>query len=238
MITIFTLNLKKALYDPFLLFWSLVFPIAMTVFLGSFVKMEGYAMHILTAMTGVSVLSYAFMNTSFNIFMQRKRGVYNLLKVTPMPLYKYIISLSLSWALISLLCSFIVLFICALIFKLYFSFLSIIAFIPVIFIAAVLYIFLSFFISGICKDVSYAAIINNIVLMISMFLSGAYYPIEYSPGFVKIMVKINPFEYFVDAIRSSVYFHWRSYFIDISILSVFFIVFLILAVNTFRYTDK
>ena len=91
--TIFKLTMKKAIRDPFLIFWSIFFPLVIVISLGLFFKMESYTVHILTAMSCVSVLAYSFMTTSFNVLSQRRRGVYNLLKVTPLPLYKYIIFL-------------------------------------------------------------------------------------------------------------------------------------------------
>lgn len=238
MTTIFKINLKKALHDHFLMFWSLIFPIVMAVFLSSVVDVKGYTTYILTAMIGISVLSYAFMTTSFNILMQRKRGVYNLLRITPLSLYKYVISVSLSWAVISVLCGFIVLIAGSIIFNLSFSFISIVALIPVIFIASSFYIFLSFFISSFCKDMSRAALVNNIILMTSIFVSGSYYSLESFPPFIRFLSKLNPFEYFVTAIRDCIYLKWKSYFIDITLLIAFFIIALILAVNTFRYSDN
>ena len=92
--TIFKLTIKKAIRDPFLIFWSIFFPIVTIIALGILFNTESYTIHILTAMTCVSVLAYSFMTTSFNVLSQRRRGVYNLLKVTPLPLYKYIISSS------------------------------------------------------------------------------------------------------------------------------------------------
>ncbi|MEI0517884.1 ABC transporter permease [Brachyspira murdochii] len=236
--TIFKLTMKKAIRDPFLIFWSIFFPLVIVISLGLFFNMESYTIHILTAMTCVSVLAYSFMTTSFNVLSQRRRGVYNLLKVTPLPLYKYIISLSCAWVIISIISSLFVFFVCALFFKIEFDFLSVFLFLPVIIIASLLYIFISFFVSSLVKNNETASILYNIILMASMFLSDGYYSLYNAPNIVKFLSKLNIFQYFLNAFRGAFYFDFHAYFIGISVLIICLIIALLLAVNTFRYADK
>ena len=236
--TIFKLTMKKAIRDPFLIFWSIFFPLVIVISLGLFFKMESYTVHILTAMSCVSVLAYSFMTTSFNVLSQRRRGVYNLLKVTPLPLYKYIISLSCAWVIISIISCLFVFLVCALFFKVEFSFVSILLFLPVIILASLLYIFISFFVSSLVKNNETASILYNIILMASMFLSDGYYSLYNAPNIVKILSKLNIFQYFLNAFRGAFYFDFHAYFIGIAVLLVCLIIALMLAVNTFRYADK
>ena len=236
--TIFKLTMKKAIRDPFLIFWSIFFPLVIVISLGLFFKMESYTVHILTAMSCVSVLAYSFMTTSFNVLSQRRRGVYNLLKVTPLPLYKYIISLSCAWVIISIISCLFVFLVCALFFKVEFYFVSILLFLPVIILASLLYIFISFFVSSLVKNNETASILYNIILMASMFLSDGYYSLYNAPNIVKILSKLNIFQYFLNAFRGAFYFDFHAYFIGIAVLLVCLIIALILAVNTFRYADK
>ena len=238
MITIFKLTMKKAIRDPFLIFWSIFFPLVIVISLGLFFKMESYTVHILTAMSCVSVLAYSFMTTSFNVLSQRRRGVYNLLKVTPLPLYKYIISFSCAWVIISIISCLFVFLVCALFFKLEFSFYSLLLFLPVIILASLLYIFISFFVSSLVKNNETASILYNIILMASMFLSDGYYSLYNAPNIVKFLSKLNIFQYFLNAFRGAFYFDFQAYFIGIAVLLVCLIIALMLAVNTFRYADK
>ncbi|ELV05300.1 ABC transporter permease [Brachyspira hampsonii] len=210
--TIFKLTMKKAIRDPFLIFWSIFFPLVIVISLGLFFKMESYTVHILTAMSCVSVLAYSFMTTSFNVLSQRKRGVYNLLKVTPLPLYKYIISLSCAWVIISIISCLFVFFVCALFFKLEFYFASILLFLPVIILASLLYIFISFFVSSLVKNNETASILYNIILMASMFLSDGYYSLYNAPNIVQILSKLNIFQYFLNAFRGAFYFVFSCLF--------------------------
>ena len=43
--TIFKLTMKKAIRDPFLIFWSIFFPLVIVISLGLFFKMESYTVH-------------------------------------------------------------------------------------------------------------------------------------------------------------------------------------------------
>lgn len=236
--TIFKLTIKKAIRDPFLIFWSIFFPIVTIIALGILFNTESYTIHILTAMTCVSVLAYSFMTTSFNVLSQRRRGVYNLLKVTPLPLYKYIISSSCAWVMISIISSLFVFIYCALFFKLEFSFVSILLFLPIIIAASLVYIFISFFVSSLVKNNETASILYNIILMGSMFLSDGYYSLYNAPSVVKFLSRLNIFQYFLNAVRGAYYFDFQSYFIGLAVLLSCLIIALILAVNTFRYVDK
>lgn len=236
--TIFKLTIKKAIRDPFLIFWSIFFPIVTIIALGILFNTESYTIHILTAMTCVSVLAYSFMTTSFNVLSQRRRGVYNLLKVTPLPLYKYIISSSCAWVMISIISSLFVFISCALFFKLEFSFVSILLFLPIIIAASLVYIFISFFVSSLVKNNETASILYNIILMGSMFLSDGYYSLYNAPSVVNFLSRLNIFQYFLNAVRGAYYFDFQSYFIGLAVLLACLIIALILAVNTFRYVDK
>ena len=236
--TIFKLTIKKAIRDPFLIFWSIFFPIVTIIALGILFNTESYTIHILTAMTCVSVLAYSFMTTSFNVLSQRRRGVYNLLKVTPLPLYKYIISSSCAWVIISIISCLFVFVSCALFFKLEFSFASIVLFLPIIIAASLVYIFISFFVSSLVKNNETASILYNIILMCSMFLSDGYYSLYNAPNIVKFLSRLNIFQYFLNSFRGAYYFDFQSYFIGLAVLLSCLIIALILAVNTFRYVDK
>ena len=236
--TIFKLTIKKAIRDPFLIFWSIFFPIVTIIALGILFNTESYTIHILTAMTCVSVLAYSFMTTSFNVLSQRRRGVYNLLKVTPLPLYKYIISSSCAWVMISIISSLFVFISCALFFKLEFSFVSILLFLPIIIAASLVYIFISFFVSSLVKNNETASILYNIILMGSMFLSDGYYSLYNAPSVVKFLSRLNIFQYFLNAVRGAYYFDFQSYFIGLAVLLACLIIALLLPVNTFRYVDK
>ncbi len=236
--TIFCMSIKKAFSDPYLLFWSIFIPMANIIFTLSILGKKNYAVYILTSMVALSVLSYAFMNVSFRVFYSKERALFNLLKVTPMPLYKYLLSMALAWMLISTAGAFIVLIVSSLIYKVTFSIISIVGIFFAILVASFFYIFLGFIVSILNKEVSRLNILNNLFFMSSLFLSTAFYSENNIPVFMKIILKVNPFEYFINAIRSSVVLSVNSYFINISVLIGLSLIMLLTSSIVFRYRLK
>jgi ABC-2 type transport system permease protein len=234
---IFQLTLKSAFRDKYLFFWSLIVPIAATLGFGYFIKIDNYESSILTGMTAVSVLFYAFMTTSFAVLSQRRRGVYNLLHITPMPLWKYIVSVSSAWTFISVVSSLVVLIIGIIFFKISVSIGSLILCLPVIIISALSYIFLSFFVSRFCKNEAHANMLCNFVTLPFMLCSTAFYSMGNAPKAIQFLNKINPFEYFVNGLRTAISLNGYEYMKNIVVIFVFLVFSLLLATKTFRYSD-
>ena len=178
------------------------------------------------------------MNVSFRVFYSKERALFNLLKVTPMPLYKYLLSMALAWMLISTAGAFIVLIVSSLIYKVTFSIISIVGIFFAILVASFFYIFLGFIVSILNKEVSRLNILNNLFFMSSLFLSTAFYSENNIPVFMKIILKVNPFEYFINAIRSYVVLSVNSYFINISVLIGLSLIMLLTSSIVFRYRLK
>lgn len=235
--TIFRLTLKSSTRDPFLLFWSIILPIGASTALGIFMNSPKYTLNILTGMVAVSILFYSFITTSFSILSQRRRGVYNLLKITPMSLSKYIFSTSSAWTLISLLCGIMVLIVGIIVFKLNISIISFIALIPVIVIGTISYVFFGFFIASLSKSESNVSIITNIITLPLLLSSTAFYSLENAPLWVKTINSINPFQWFISGLRNALTLDIASYFTSILLLIILCTVALLISVETFKYTS-
>ncbi|MFT3983609.1 MAG: ABC transporter permease [Lachnospiraceae bacterium] len=235
--TIFSLTFKSASRDPFLLLWSIILPIGGAIGLGIFIKTPHYQEHILTGMIAVSILFYSFMTTSFAILLQRRRGVYNLLRVTPMPLWQYVCAISGAWTLISLLCAILILLSGVLLLKIEIPVQSFFALIPIILIAAAGYVFFSFFIASLSRTENNVSILTNVITMPLLFSSSAFYSLNNTPEFLQTINRFNPFQWFVDGLRNALDLAWLSYLTDLGLVSLAAIAALILALRTFRYRD-
>ncbi|BAK97940.1 putative ABC transporter permease protein [Oscillibacter valericigenes Sjm18-20] len=235
--TIFSLTFKSACRDPFLLLWSLIFPIGGAIGLGVFIKSPDYPEHILTGMMAVSILFYALTTTSFAILTQRRRGVYNLLRVTPLPLWKYVCSLSGAWTSISFLCAVLVMLSGIFALKLSVSISAFFALVPVLTIAPLGYVLFSFFIASLSRTENDASILTNLITLPLVFCSGAFYSLKSAPQFLRIINGFNPFQWFINALRSAFDLSWDSYFINTGLVSLAALVAFLLALKTFRYTD-
>jgi len=100
MMTIFRIFLKNAVRDGYLLFWSILLPLGMLIGLGLYFNTPEYHVRLLAGVIGTSALFWALETTVFYILKQRNRGVYKLLRVTPMKIFSFIIALTLAWTVV------------------------------------------------------------------------------------------------------------------------------------------
>ncbi len=236
--TIFKLTLKSAGRDPFLFFWSILLPLGGSIGLGMLIKTPEYAQHILTGMMAVSILFYSFMTTAYSILTQRRRGVYNLLRITPMPLWKYIGSIASAWTMTSILCGIFVLLAGILVFRFDFSVISVLLTIPVILVASIGYVFLSFFVASLTRTEGNLSMITNIGTLPFLFCSNAFYSLDGAPQWIQTASRLNPFQWFVDGLRSSLALEWSNYLLSVGLLLLAAMVALLLALGTFKYADS
>lgn len=96
MMTIFRIFLKNAVRDVYLLFWSILLPLGMLIGLGLYFNTPEYHVRLLAGVIGTSALFWALETTVFYILKQRNRGVYKLLRVTPMKIFFVYYCLDLS----------------------------------------------------------------------------------------------------------------------------------------------
>ena len=236
--TIYKLTFKSALKDPFLIFWSLLVPIVALVILNNFNLLSFEGIKVFLGVVAISIVFYGLVNTAFSAFRQRKRGVYNLLHVVPMPLWQYIFGTASAWAFIATLCGLITFLVGAIILNLAISFITIITITMMMFIAALGYVFLSFIISSLSNNEGQVSIISNIFILPLIGLSDAFYSLENGPWIVKLLSNFNPFQWSITGLRASLngeYLLWGS---QVGLLFVGFCLILLLAVRTFKYESN
>lgn len=236
--TVFKLTLKSALRDPYLLFWSILLPIGGTAGLSLYMQTPTYTQVILTGMMAVSILFYSLMTTSYTVLGHRRRGVYNLLRVTPMTLSSYIFSISSAWTLISVACGLMLIATGVYWLGLQLSLLSILMLVPMMIIGAIGYVFFSFCISAISKTEGNISIITNILTLPLMLCSSAFYSLRNAPLWIQKISHYNPFQWFVNGLRSSLSLDWQQYFTSLLLLCLCCVVALLLAITTFKYRES
>lgn len=232
--TIFNLSLKAAAREPFLLFWSILMPIGGTLILGYLVGKPDYFIKITTGMMAMGILFYAFTTTVFSLLGQRRRGVYQLLKVTPLPLPRYIMSVSGAWTLVSLICALLVLTVGAVCFDIALTIASLVMIAIVCILAAMGYVFLSFFVSGLCKTEAQASIATNLITMPLLLGSEAFYALDAAPGWVKMIVLMNPFQWLLNGLRSGISGNSQDWAVSVAVLVIFLGAALFLAVASLK----
>lgn len=234
--TVFVLNLKSSIKDMYLLFWSILMPFAAIIALRIF--LPSYAGDYVEGIIAVSVFFYSFMTTAFIALSQRKRGVYNLLHATPMPLWKYIISISSSWAIVAIILSYIVLLFAIVINQLNFSFKILLYMSPIILIASLSFVFFSFFISSLVKNEGHLSMTANVLMIPMLLCSNAFFTMEKAPNLIQYISIVNPFEWFLNGIKSAFLNNFSIWGESLLLLLGCLAVTLIISLKTFKYSDK
>lgn len=236
--TIFKMAAKAALRDPYLLFWSVLMPLAGMFILGLLIKAPGYSVKILTSMTAVSILFYSLVTTAFSVLAQRRRGVYRLLRVTPMPLGRYVFSISAAWSVIALFCGLLILTAGAAFFRAAISPLSLLLMLPVLFIADLGYVMFSFVLGSFSKTEGHVSMLTNVVTLPMIFLSDAFYSLEHAPKAVVVLSRLNPFQWLLNGLQDAQAPAASAWSFDLGQLLALFLLGLLLAVKTFRYVES
>jgi len=97
------------------------------------------------------------------------------------------------------------------------------------FLTAIIFTALGTAIASVLEDMQGFQLIVNFLIMPLFFLSGALFPLDGLPGFIKVIVVINPLSYGVDGMRSAI--TGVSHFgmlTDFSVLAIFSVVLIIL----------
>ncbi|MBG9456204.1 hypothetical protein ABE61_19715 [Lysinibacillus sphaericus] len=233
---VFVLNLKSSIKDMYLLFWSIVMPFAAIIALRLFVP--NYAENYVEGIIAVSVFFYSFMTTAFIALSQRKRGVYNLLHATPMPLWKYIISISSSWAIVAIILSYIVLLFSIVINHLDVSFNIFLYMTPIILIASLSFVFLSFFLSSLVKNEGHLSMTANVLMIPMLLCSNAFFTMEKAPNFIQYISLVNPFEWFLNGIKAAFINNYSTWGESLLLLIGYLTLTLIISLKTFKYSDQ
>ncbi|MGE7690381.1 ABC transporter permease [Lysinibacillus sp. NPDC097214] len=233
---VFVLNLKSSIKDMYLLFWSILMPFAAIIALRLF--LPSYAENYVEGIIAMSVFFYSFMTTAFIALSQRKRGVYNLLHATPMPLWKYIISISSSWAIVAIILSYIVLLFSIVINHLDFPFNTFLYMTPIILIASLSFVFLSFFISSLVKNEGHLSMSANVLMIPMLLCSNAFFTMEKAPNFIRYISLVNPFEWFLNGIKAAFINNFSTWGQSLLLLIGCLALTLIISLKTFKYSDK
>lgn len=232
---IFVLNLKSSIKDMYLLFWSILMPFAAIIALKIF--LPSYAENYVEGIIAVSVFFYSFMTTAFIALSQRKRGVYNLLHTTPMPLWKYIVSISSAWAIVAIILSYIVLLFAIVINQLNFSFNILLYMTPIILIASLSFVFLSFFISSLVKNEGHLSMTANVLMIPLIFCSNAFFTMEKAPNLIQYISLVNPFEWFLNGIKAAFLNNFSIWGESLLLLLGCLALTLIISLKTFKYSE-
>ena len=190
-----------------------------------------YIQFLFPGILGMTIL-FSSIFSSISIIWDKEFGMMKEILVAPVSRFSVVIGKALSGTLISLVQAALILML--------FPFLGIKLGVLAIINTIAIAILLSFCISslGIVIATFYESfesfsVIMNFIVMPMFFLSGALYPVNKLPAILKIISRLNPLTYGIDALKHAIFEDNRifdfSIVIDIGILIITSVVFIIIA---------
>lgn len=235
MANIIRISLEKDIKDFYLLFWSIFLPFATLVSLAFFEV--NVSENLLFGLITMSIFFYCCTTNSFSIFAQRKRGVFDLLTITPFSLWKYLSSITISQAVIACTVSILLLYSENSIFDLKISALQFVLFIPFFFMGSAVFTLIGFILSSSPKNEGQLSISSNLVMIPFFLCSSIFLKLDNSPMVVQWLSWINPVEWLQNSYRSILASNFPDYLVSVAILFVFLVITLMISTKTFRIKE-
>ncbi|OGW41093.1 MAG: hypothetical protein A2Y97_12330 [Nitrospirae bacterium RBG_13_39_12] len=198
-----------------------------------------YTQFIFPGIIGMTIL-FSSIFSSISIIWDKEFGFMKEILVAPVSRFSIVIGKALSGTIVSTLQAIIILALFPVIgFKL-----SLLQIIQVIFIC----VFVSFCISsfGIVLATFYESyesfsVIMNFIIMPMFFLSGAMYPVRLLPDILRMVSKLNPLTYGIDAMKHAIFPHETGpmgpdfpFMADAIVIIVISIIFVLIAGKAFE----
>ena len=200
---------------------------------GSFTAPEGftYTQYIFPGMIVMNIL-FASIMSGTTIIWDREFGFLKEIMVAPMSRTSIVFGKTLSGSIIATIQGIIVLAFFPLV-GLHLSFIQIILAILGMFIVAISITSLGIMIASKMTSFEGFGTINNFLVMPLFFLSGAMYPTDKVPAWLKPLIYINPVTYSVNLLRGIVLKTKTNYLADIGVIIIFALIVLSITVYIF-----
>lgn len=235
MMTIFKTMLTTSLKDKISLGYSSIFPIVLLLGLGFYINSSSYHPLLLTGVIAISTVFWGVQGIAFQVHSQRSKGVYKLLKMTPLSTISFVAIMTLARTLIGVTINIIVFFIGIIVFEIEVSFIGVLQIILLLTIGTLCFSGLGFLLSNIAKNEAQINMISNLVYLPMVFGSSAFYSLDNAPQWVVFVGKLFPFKYFVDSLRVALNIHSGNIWGGFIILMVFTVGFILTATFTFKW---
>lgn len=237
MITIIRTMLAGIFRDVHTLVWTIVFPIAMLLGLGLYINDSAYSERLLAGVLTTNILFGAAMVTAFYVMSHRNRGIYKLLRATPFSTTAFIVSITSARTVLALLVSGAVIVMSVLVLEVQLSAPGLLLMLITLLIGTVCFTAVGFLAANLSKDESNVNMISNLMSFPMLLTSEAFYSLQNAPEWIRVIGRLLPFHYFVEAMGAAVQQQVvvRDVLVPMAILGGFAAVCLTAAVLTFRW---
>ncbi|MER2037867.1 MAG: ABC transporter permease [Solibacillus sp.] len=235
---IFKSMLVIAIRDKVTLFYSFAFPIVLMIALGSFFNENTQQLQIVAGVTAISTIFWGMQGIAFQVHAQRNKGVYKLLKLTPMPLFTFILIMVLARTFTGVLINSIVWLLGILLFTIDVSMPTVINTFLLLIIGSLCFTTIGFVISNLARNEAQISMYSNLIQLPMIFMSEAFYHLKNAPEWFVLIGKLFPFEHYVKALRGLMMGENNVLLLGYGILLIYFILAILLAIRTFKWDSN
>ena len=198
---IFKSMLTTSIRDKMSLFYSLAFPLLLMIGLGYYFNEDYQQLKIIAGVTAISTIFWGMQGIAFQVHEQRNRGVYKLLKLTPMSLSLFIVIMVLARTLVGVLINIVVWLVGILVFGIDVSTMTVVNTFLLMIIGSLCFTTIGFVISNLARNEAQINMFSNLIQLPMIFMSEAFYSLKNAPEWVVFIGKILPFEHYAKALR-------------------------------------
>ncbi len=227
--------LATSIRDKITLFYSLAFTLVLMVGLGYYFNEGDQQLHIVAAVTAISTIFWGMQGIAFQVHEQRNRGVYKLVKLTPMPLLVFISIMVLARTFIGVLINLIVWVTGIFLFQFDVTALGFTIGLILLIIGSLCFTSIGFVISNFARNEAQISMVSNFIQLPMIFMSGAFYSLKNAPDWVVFIGKVFPFEHYVKALRGLLLGDSGSLLPGFGVPLIYLVLALILSIFTFKW---
>jgi len=187
--------------------------------------------------TAAFIMTNGIIGLTANTTEFKRRGIIKRLAITPLKKVDWILGNVLSQTLLNLILTGIMIAVGWLLFN--------VRIIPdaytitLIFLGSVMFSGIGMLLSGVIKDVEAASAIGNAIAFPMMFLSGSFFPLDFTPSYIQAISKALPLTYFSDGLRYAMLYKYpEGIYTNMAIVGVLAIVFIVIGSIVTRWKEK
>src|SRR3989338_5615514 len=185
---------KMIVRDKQTLYFSLVFPVLMMVFLkvlfaNTMINGVNYIDFVIPGLVGMSVMQLGVFAVAFVVAQQKEKGIIRRLLATPMRASEFLAAQVISRVVISVMQVLLLISVAILVlsFAMNGSFLA-----------------LGFVVAGLAKSVEATPVVGNMIIFPMIFFGDIFFSLNNAPKWVQTISDYLPIKYLVDSMREVV----------------------------------
>ena len=208
-------------------------------FRGVSTEQTRYIDFLVPGILSMSIMNNGLMGLSSAFVTYRDQGILRRIKVTPFPLWSFILARILTQVAVAVVQSALLLVVGKLLFDLRFTgdYPSLVAMIA---LGSLAFLAIGFLTSGLARNTEVADSVSNAVSFPMMFLSGVFFPIDSAPAWMRPITTAMPLTYFANGLRD-IMIHGKTFFAvwsDALVLLATALIALVLSVRFFRWEAR